>query len=298
MIKYKSIGFALALASTLALGGMETRAQDLDSYDDYGYDGFLEPSDDVLVSAVEIGRLESVNVKVGDRVVSGQTLATLEDGLQVISLEIAEKQATMKGELEAALAERTMHHHRTEQIRALLQQGTARPDELIRAETDLLVAQARVLVAEEEQANRQLEKRRQEIQLQRRKITSPIDGVVARVLRQPGEYISPSESAIVRVIAGHSLVAVFNLPAADATKLKVGQIVPLRPRTVPRVVQGKVESIAPAIDGESGTVAIRLRVDNSDESLFPGDRCMMGNVKQLATMPAPSDVRPNGATRR
>jgi multidrug efflux pump subunit AcrA (membrane-fusion protein) len=47
-------------------------AQGLGEVEEYGYDGFLEPAEDVLVSAVEIGRLESVKVKVGDRVEAGQ----------------------------------------------------------------------------------------------------------------------------------------------------------------------------------------------------------------------------------
>jgi RND family efflux transporter MFP subunit len=193
----------------------------------------------------------------------------------------------MRGEQEAAIAERAMQLNRTAQLRALLQQGTARPDELTRAETDLMISEARVLVAQEEQLNRELEYKRQAIQLERRRVVSPIKGIIARVMRQPGEYISPGESAIVRVISKDSLVAVFNLPASDATQLRVGQKVPLRPRTVPRAVEGLVESIAPAIDGESGTVAIRIRIDNQDEILFPGDRCVMGNVRQLASQRSP-----------
>lgn len=269
-------------AMSLAYGKLAD-AQGISDSEDYGYDGFLEPAEDVLVSAVEIGRLEKVNVKVGDRVEVGQEVARLEDGLQVISLEIAKQQAAMKGELEVAMAERAMQQNRTAQLRTLLEQGTARPDELTRAETDLMIAEARVLMAQEEQMNRHLEHKRQEIQLERRTVVSPIKGIVARVMRQAGEYISPGESAIVRVISKDSLVAVFNLPATDAVQLRVGQTVPLRPRTVPRAVEGTVESISPAIDGESGTVAVRIRIDNQDEILFPGDRCIMGNVRQLAT---------------
>ncbi|MGV3484842.1 MAG: efflux RND transporter periplasmic adaptor subunit [Planctomycetaceae bacterium] len=249
--------------------------------EDYSYDGFMEPIEDVMVSAVEIGRIDAVLVKVGDRVQAGQELATLENSLQVISLEIAKQQTLMKGEMDAAIAEYNLHVHRTEQLRELAAMGTARPDELSRAETDLKIAEAKVLMAKEEHQNRMLEWKRNEIQLERRRILSPISGVVARVMRRPGEYVSPGDAAIIRVIAKDSLIAVFNLPAADALHLRVGQVVPLRPRTMPRVVNGVVESISPAIDGESGTVGLRIRIDNRDEALLPGDRCVMSNVKQL-----------------
>ena len=106
--------------------------------------------------------------------------------------------------------------------------------------------------------------------------------MVAKIIRRPGEYLSPGDMSIVRVIAKDSLIAVFNLPVADAMRLEVGQVVPLRPRSVPRMINGVVESIAPAIDGESGTVALRLRIDNREENLLPGDRCVMNNVNKLS----------------
>ncbi len=261
-----------------------SHAQNSGNGEEYTYDGFTEPAEDVMVSAIEIGRLESMLVKIGDRVEAGQLLARLEDSLQIISVEIAKQQAEMKGEYDAAVAEHRLHLNRTEQLRALAAIGTARPDELARAETDLQVAAARLLITQEELIARTLELKRQEVQLERRRIVSPLSGVVARVLRRPGEYVSPGDAAIVRVITKDSLMAVFNLPAADALHLRLGQVIPLRPRTIPRVVDGVVESIAPAIDGESGTVAVRLRIDNRDEILFPGDRCVMANVRQLAQL--------------
>lgn len=274
-------------------------AQGISTDDDYAYDGFTEPAEDILVAAVEIGRIERVHVKVGDRVEVGQELATLENTLQLFAIEYATHQTLKKGDLEAAIAERTRNLTRTEQLHVLFQSGGARPDELKRAETDLLVADARVMVATEDQMERSLELKRQEVQLDRRRVVSPIAGIVAKIMRRSGEYISPGDMAIVRVISKDSLVAVFNLPVQDALRLQVGQTIPLRPRSVPRLVEGIVESIAPAIDGESGTVAIRLRIDNRDEALLPGDRCVMNNVKNLSqahSVLAPSE-KPKKLTR-
>jgi RND family efflux transporter MFP subunit len=263
------------------LAGSSSLAQGIDLSEEYSYDGFTEPAKDVLVSALEIGRLESVLVNVGDRVKVGQVLATLEDSLQVIGVEVAKQQLEMKGEVDSATAEYQLHVNRTAQLRSLAARGTARPDELLRAETDLQLAEAKLLTAREQQVGRELEWKRQVVQLERRRVVSPLDGVVVRVMRQPGEYVSPSDASIVRVIDKQSLIAIFNLPASDAFHIRVGQVIPIRPRTTTGVIEGKIESIAPAIDGESGTVAIRLRIDNKDELLFPGDRCIMANVRQL-----------------
>jgi RND family efflux transporter MFP subunit len=274
------IVMALAMATSFLLAN-PTRGQMIDETEDFSYDGFLEADHDVMVAAVEIGRLETVLIKVGDRVEAGQEIATLENAAQVIAVEIAKLQTANRGEFDAAVAERNMHVTRTEQLRLLAAMGTARPDELTRAEVDLQIAEARVQIVMEEQQSQLLELRRQEVQLERRRILSPLSGVVAKVLHQPGEYISPGDTAIARIIAKDTLIAVFNLPAADAMQLRIDQKVPVRPRTVPRFVQGVVESIAPAIDGESGTVGVRIRVDNRDEALLPGDRCLLANVRQL-----------------
>ncbi len=273
---------------------MPLQAQEL-ADDDYSYDGFLEPAEDVLVAAIEIGRLEQLNVAIGDRVEKGQELARLEDSMQVVSLEAAKQLASMRGELEAATAECTAQQKRAEQLRILASTGSARPDELTRAETDLMIATARLLIAQEQQLGRQLEVQRQEVQLERRRVLSPLSGVVARITRHPGEYVSPGDASIVRVISKESLIAVFNLPASDAIRLRVSQKVIVRPRTIPREAQGTVESIAPSIDGESGTIAVRVRIQNIGESMLPGDRCLMANVRQLSDLqaqePGPRQLR-------
>ena len=265
-----------------SLQAANTDGQGINQEDNYSYDGFTEPAEDIMLAAVEIGRIERVLVKVGDRVEVGQEIATLESALQIFAVEYATQQSLKKGDLEAALADRSRNLHRTEQLRGLSLSGSARPDELIRAETDLQVAEARVMVATEDQMERALELKRQEVQLDRRRVLSPISGMVAKVVRRPGEYVSPGDMSIVRVISKDTLIAVFNLPTADSLRLTVGQVIPLQPRSVPRMVNGVVDSISPTIDGESGTVAIRLRIDNRDEVLLPGDRCVMNNVNKLS----------------
>ncbi|MFK8113885.1 MAG: hypothetical protein AB8B91_16910, partial [Rubripirellula sp.] len=131
------------------------------------YEGFTEPRQDILVAATEIGRLDQVFVKVGDTVHSGQPIARLEDSLQSSAVEIAKFQTTMKGELEAATAEADRSEFRTKQFRQLSADEMARPDELLRAETELRVATARVSSMQEQPQLRKLELRRAELQLLR-----------------------------------------------------------------------------------------------------------------------------------
>ena len=113
------------------------------------YEGFTEPKHDIMVAATEIGRLEMVTVEVGDHVKAGQIVGQLEDAIQASSVRIATLQTEMTGELNAAKAEVDLHQSRTESLRRLAADGMARPDELVRAETDLRIASSRYAAAQD-----------------------------------------------------------------------------------------------------------------------------------------------------
>jgi RND family efflux transporter MFP subunit len=239
------------------------------------YEGFTEPMHDIMVAAIEIGRLESVTVQVGDRVRAGQVIGCLEDALQVSSVEIARYQAAMTGELEAARAEAELHRLRTESLRALAVEAMTRPDELSRAETDLQIALARARFAEEQAGLRKLELARYQLQQERRKIRVPMDGIVSEVFHEPGEYITPSDPAVARVLVMDKMYAVFNVPVEDTAHIKIDTPVRILLRSRSTTMDANVSFIAPDIDGESGTVQIRVELDNADGQLLSGDRCTL-----------------------
>ena len=239
------------------------------------YEGFTEPRHDVMVAATEIGRLEQLHVEVGDQVDAGQVLGRLENALQLSSVKIAALQASMKGELEAARAEADLNRTRAETLRELAESGMARPDELVRAETDLRVASARQLASEEQTRLRQLELERFRLQLQRREIRAPMDGVISEIFHQPGEYITPGDPAVVRLLVMDVLFAVFNVPVEDVVAMTPGTPVRVFLRSSSTTIDAAVTSVAPDIDGESGTVRVRVKLDNAERKLLAGDRCTL-----------------------
>lgn len=237
------------------------------------FDGFVEPWEDVEVAALEIGNLQEVSVRVGDRVEAGDVIAVLDPSLQESAVAIATIQATMRGQFNAAKAECDLHLLRTEQFRRLRAEGLARPDEIARAEADLRIAQARLLTVEEELKLREAEQQRYELQLERRRVRAPISGTVARIFRKAGEFVSPSDPSIIRLINTERLIAVINIPAEYVAPLSVGTPVRVHLAMLRRTVPAAIESIAPLIEGESGTVEVRILLPNPDGQLRAGDRC-------------------------
>jgi RND family efflux transporter MFP subunit len=239
------------------------------------YEGFTTPKYKVLVSATEIGRLAEVYVAVGDRVKGGDVVAKLEDGLQREAVATAQWRAQMHGETDAAKAETELMKLKLDQLRMLARQEMARPDELKRAVADWEIAKARELSAIEQDKLRQLELSRYELQLKRREILAPMDGVIAEVFHAPGEYITPTDPAVVRLVVLDQLYGVFNVPVEDIAAIKRGDEVSVFLSSAGRSVQGVVDAIAPDIDGESGTILVQVLLENSSGLLRSGDRCRM-----------------------
>ena len=239
------------------------------------YEGFTRPQHDIQVAAAEIGRLDAVHVKVGERVASGQVIGQLEDTLQAASVRIAELQAVMTGELDAAKAEVELNRIRAEKLRRLAADGMARPDELRRAETDLQISLARQLAAEEQLRLRGLELERFHLQLERRKIRSPMSGVVSKIFHQAGEYITPGDPAVLQLLVVDKVFAVFNVPVEEVRSVAPGDPVAVYLRSNAVTIDAEISVIAPDIDGESGTVEVRVELDNPDRRILVGDRCTL-----------------------
>jgi RND family efflux transporter MFP subunit len=262
-------------AMTFHVSGAEARSVLERAENQSVYEGFTEPEHQIFIAANEIGVLESVEVEVGDRVRAGQVIATVDDDLQASAVEIATYQATMTGERDATRAEVELTESRAESLRNLFQTGMARPDELARAETDFRIAMARYAAAEEQLQLRQLELRRYQIQLDRRKVRSPMDGVIAKVVRKPGEYLSPGEPSVAELLVVGRIIAVFNIPVEETASIQAGAPVRIFLRSTSMSIQSTIASIAPAINGESGTVQVRVVLDNVDGRLLAGDRCTL-----------------------
>ncbi|TWU24218.1 Multidrug resistance protein MdtA precursor [Novipirellula galeiformis] len=239
------------------------------------YDGFTEPEHDIMVAAAEVGLLIAMDVNIGERVEAGQTIGRLDNEIQASAVKLAELQARMKANEQAAAVEADLQRKRLTMVRELAEKKMARPDELRRTEADLEIADAKLLAAQEQTHLRRLELERYQLQLDRRQIVSPVRGVIAELFREPGEYVSPSDPVIARLLVIDRLIAVFNVPAEEITRMQVGTPARIFLRSIGKTIETKIVSIAPNIDGESGTVRVRVELDNADHELRPGDRCTL-----------------------
>ncbi len=238
------------------------------------FETFLEPSLVIDLSMPYRDKLDTILVKNGDSVHTGQVLAEIGAGVLKAQLERARKSAALHSDIDAAEALVTMRSNRLAMLKKLEQSGNTRPQEIIAAKTDLAMAQAQLLGAGETQELRALDIKVIEAQLKEKILTSPIDGIVRKVYKQEGELIGGLENEpLMTLIRLDPLLAVFYLPPKAGMSLKKGEKVDLL--SGDQRIQAEVSHVSPVIDPQSGTVEIRLEIANPENHLIAGNRCRL-----------------------
>ena len=235
-------------------------------------EGFTEPYRDIDVAAAELGVLTQVHVKEGDRVKVGQLLAQLDDSVLQAALGIVKAEMEVEGRLESAQAELDLQTDLVTKLESLRDQKHASLQEVARGISQKKVLAARVKAVYEERTVKSFEMRRIERQLEQRKINAPMDGIVTRVLKEPGEFVSPSDPVAVKLVQLDPLSIVFSVPLAQLHTLSKGGKVNLLIDSSSRH-EGEIEFISPTADAQSGTTRVRVKIANPGESIGCGLPC-------------------------
>lgn len=208
-------------------------------------DGVLLPIKEVTVSSGVSGILAQVNVKEGDPVTANDLLAQLVDRVEAKE---AERFAKVLEQKEfAAQGTQNLFHDK------VVSEGEA-----IEKRLDRDVAKLQHQVALE--------------QLERRKIRSPLTGLVVEKKKEAGEAVNENEAVFRIIDISHVYLQVF-VEATVALTLKNGQAVTV---TFPEYQNlerpGTIDFIDPRIDGASGLVRVKVLIDNPDRKLIAGMR--------------------------
>ena len=237
--------------------------------------GFTEPSRDISVSSADTGRIETVDVQEGTVVSAGDLLARTSPAILEASRRIADQQIAASGRLRSAKAELQHQTARLEKLEALLARDHAGQEEVDRARIDREVAAAALQTAEEELLIRRLERDRIDRQIERTEVRSPIDGVVVKVHKDTGEFVSPADPVVARVVKLNPLTAVFAVPERMAAEVSVAGAASVRFDRGGRTVEGRVQFVSPVVEPQSGTVRVKVTLDNADGSLRAGEKCSL-----------------------
>jgi len=217
------------------------------------------------------GRLQTVNVKLGDSVRQGQVIARVED--LEIREQVRQAEATYKvseasirqREADLKLAKTNLDRSQSLVDRQLLPQQTfddvdAR-HQAAQAQLDLARAQFEVSKARLDELK---------ITLSNTQIISPVDGFVGKRFLDPGAFAS-TNAPVASVVDIRTVRMVANLVERDMRRVPTGTPAVVEVDAFPgEKFQGRVSRVAPVFDPATRTAEIEIEVPNSGYRLKPG----------------------------
>jgi RND family efflux transporter MFP subunit len=224
--------------------------------------GVTEPEENIELTFPEAGVIRKIEVKEGDAISRDQLLAQLDSRVLESQLKIARMKAESSAAIQSANATLEMRRHRLEQLQKLAASQSANADELARAKAEYEIAQADLQLANEAAAEHALEAQQIEAQIEQRTLRSPFDGVVARIHESVGASVSPNQGTVIQLVRLEHLDLILHLDHRRLDTLSPGQVVKVEALDRPVTGEATVDFISPIIESSSGTVRVRLSLEN------------------------------------
>lgn len=234
---------------------------------------FIEPYRSVEIAAAEMGTLANLAVEEGQEISAGDLLANLNEEVLAASLAVAKDMSSAEGQLKSAKAELRMQKERYDKILGLQKRRHASQTEVDRAKAQLEIAEAKLESVQDDLRAKELDIQRIQAQLEQRRLRSPIDGVVTNVFKDVGEFVSPNDPKVLKVVQLNPLRAIFLVPQEQTHRLREGASVTLS--LGEKSIAGKVEYVSPTADAQSGTCRVKIRINNEYNDLASGLPCYL-----------------------
>lgn len=239
------------------------------------------------------GRLESILVKMGDRVTKGQLVAKMEDrdvqeqvNQAQANLEV-NKATVIQRESDLKVAQTTL-----DRTQAAFEHGLMAKQNLEDTQARYNSALAQVSVAKSQVMQTQARIDELKITLSNTSIISPVDGFVGKRNLDPGAFAG-ANTPILSVVDLSNVRLVANLVEKDFKRVEPGVVAKVEVDAFPgETFAGRVSRVAPVFDPATRTAAMEIEVPNPGYRLKPG---MYARVQLTAERRANSLAVPRAA---
>lgn len=216
------------------------------------------------------GTIGSIDVRVGDRVTAGQTLATLDTrSLSLTAQQAAADAQAANAQARAAAVDRfstklAVDRAAVTRAQNLYHAGVSAKKDIDDARAQLASdeAEARAAGADRTAAAAQAQSAAVKSELantdlSRAALRSPVDGVVTAISRRTGEAVDPSV-AVLSVGPVQQAQATLQVPSSDAARIAAGDPVELTVTGTSETANARVTAVVPSVDPstQSATVVV------------------------------------------
>ncbi|WP_243332122.1 efflux RND transporter periplasmic adaptor subunit [Mesoterricola sediminis] len=202
------------------------------------------------------GRITRVAVQEGDRVGAGALLSAQDEDELLLAVQAAEAQLA-QAQVQAAQAKRD-----NDRAQSLLEKRSVTKQSAQLAETQYNAAMA---VARAAESNLGLARTR----LKKSRLTAPFAGEVAQRMVQPGEMLSPGQTAF-NLVDNRKLEIVADLPSEMVAHIKPGMKATFRVPGFEAPFQATLAQVSGSVLQDGRTLRVRLEVPNPDGRLKSG----------------------------
>jgi RND family efflux transporter MFP subunit len=217
--------------------------------------GTIRSRTQVDLSPRMVARIQEIRARSGDRVARGDLLVKLDDAELVSGVrQAAERAHQAAAAMDLASTELT-------RSRKLLASGNVTQQSFDQADSAFRQAQAFAQAAQDAQ-------RQAEAVLGYASITSPIDGVVAERLADPGDLASPG-NIVMRLFDPSRLMLEAPIREGLVSRIRLGEPLSFRVDALSTNLTGEVREVVPAVDPGSRTFLVKLCITNAP-ALMPG----------------------------
>ncbi|MDJ0834443.1 MAG: efflux RND transporter periplasmic adaptor subunit [Gammaproteobacteria bacterium] len=232
------------------------------------------------------GVLELLHVKRSQQVEAGQILAQLDSDVEYANVILARYRADIRSEIELSRINVDFDASRKDRFSSLYQQQVVAVDDVDEVERESQLSRWRLEQARELAKVRQLELKRAEEQLGQKTIRAPFEGFVIDTFKYPGEHVE--DQAILRLAQLNPLVVEAIVPMehfGDIQRNMLAEVVP--EMLIKEKLSAKVSIIDRIGDTASNTFGVRLVLDNPDNRIPAGLKCVVKFLDEIAPEPEP-----------
>ncbi len=231
-------------------------------------EGTVKAKEDVRIGFDMQGRIVSLEVEEGEKVSSGQLIATLDDSLLAASLKQADAELKVQESIiveeEVALGQAKREYDRAV---SLFEEQVVSSEERDRAKTAFEASEKRILTAKARLRQLESSVRYRRTQLAKTRIYSPVDGTAIQVYAKAGEVVAPG-SPVVRIITSEKTHIEAEIAEADIGRIHTGQEVIITADAYPDVgIPGKLMRIDPMAMRKGSIIEVTRA---AEEKVFRG----------------------------
>ncbi|HEX2138255.1 MAG TPA: efflux RND transporter periplasmic adaptor subunit [Woeseiaceae bacterium] len=233
----------------------------------------IEPWELVRLGARNTGVLEDVSVDRGDEVAKGETIASLSSEVERAAVALAQKKAESTTLIELAQARSEFEKLSIDRNATLFDRNVISPRQMDESKATYRIAELRVAEAQLERELAELEYHRALALHDLKTVRTPISGVVVEINRSEGEYLAEGDH-VASIAQIDPVRAEAFLPLEMLGRVKEGDVVRVFPQEpVGRELKGVVDVVDRVVEARSGTIGIRVRVENPEKLTLAGLRC-------------------------